>query len=71
MNPLGFMFVAIGVFAISGAVGDWDWFMNHRKSRLFVRLFSRLGARCFYILLGTGLMIFGFALALGMVDDGR
>jgi hypothetical protein len=45
-----------GIFAIVGAVGDWDWFMTNNKARIFVSLFGRTGARIFYIVLGLFLV---------------
>jgi hypothetical protein len=66
---MGLLFVAIGLFAICGAACDWEWFMNHRKARLFVAAFTRAGARIFYILLGGGLTTLGVLLALGILQS--
>ena len=44
--------VFAGLFAIVGAVMDWDWFMNNGWARPFVKLFGRQGARAFYVVLG-------------------
>ncbi len=68
MNPVGLLFVAGGAFSIVGAACDWDWFMNARKARLFVKLFSRNGARVFYGILGTALVVLGVLGATGVVD---
>ena len=48
--------VLAGLFTIVCAAGDYDWFMNHRKARLFVGIFGRNGARAFYVVLGVGLI---------------
>lgn len=66
---LGWFIALCGVFSICGAAFDADWFMNHRKARLFVSLFGRVGARIFYGLLGSGLVVLGTSLALGFVKD--
>ena len=71
MNPIGFFFVAAGIFAIAGAVCDWDWFMNARKARFVVALLTRNGARIFYGLLGAGLAVLGVMLALGLIEASR
>lgn len=41
---------------IAAAVGDWDWFFENMRARLFVHLFGRDGARVFYALLGAFVM---------------
>lgn len=67
MNPDGLLLIAIGSFAISGAFFDWEWFMNHHKARFLTAIFGRTGARTFYCLLGSGLVIFGMLIAAGFV----
>ncbi|MBD2090179.1 immunity 17 family protein [Microcoleus sp. FACHB-1515] len=49
---------AAGLFTIVGAIQDWDWFMNHRRAWIFVKLLGRKGARIFYIILGTAIALF-------------
>jgi hypothetical protein len=49
----------VGFFTVAGGVFDWEWFMGHWKSRLFVKLFGRNGARVFYIALGLGVSAVG------------
>lgn len=46
-----------GIFSILGALYDWDFFFNNRKAQSFVQLFGRKGARIFYFILGTVLLI--------------
>ncbi|MFH1230443.1 MAG: immunity 17 family protein [Planctomycetota bacterium] len=58
---------ACGVFAICGAAFDWEFFMNHRKARFFIRLFGRTGARIFYGLLGIILVVIGVLIAIGII----
>lgn len=69
MNPVGLILVAIGMFAVCGAVFDWDWFMSHRKARFFVTILTRTGARIFYALLGSGLIVVGILFAMGIAKD--
>ncbi len=59
MNLLGLLFVGAGLIAMAGALFNWDWFMNHPKSRFMVRILTRKGARIFYGCLGLGLFIYG------------
>lgn len=68
MNLYGLLFVAIGVFALCGSGFDWEWFMNGRKARFFVRIFGRNGARVFYGILGVGFVIAGVLAMLGVVE---
>jgi len=51
-----------GVFSIVCAVRDYDWFMNHPKAWLFVKLFGRNGARVFYVVLGVLIVVSAFFL---------
>ena len=54
-----------GIFSILAAAQNWNFFFESRKSRLFVGLFGREGARVVYALLGVGLLLGG--LYLGFV----
>ena len=67
MNPIGLLFVALGVFTALAAALDWEWFMGDPKARFFVRSFGRGGARIFYTLLGFGLIVFGALMAVGII----
>jgi hypothetical protein len=69
MNPIGLLFVALGVFTALAAALDWDWFMEDRKARFIVRLFGRGGARMFYALLGFGFIVLGAFVAAGVILD--
>ena len=55
---------ACAAFTIICAVGNWDWFMNHSKARLWINLFGRDGARIFYILVGLGLAGLGIMMLM-------
>jgi hypothetical protein len=67
MGP-GLIFLAIGIFTLSGAIFDWDWFMNSRKAKFFVTIFSRPGARIFYGLLGSGFFVLGILAMFGVIS---
>lgn len=47
---------------------DWDWFMNSRRARFFVKVFGRMGARIFYGLLGAAFVIFGLLTLFGVIQ---
>lgn len=68
MDIFGLFLVAIGIFALFGALFNWDWFMNSRRARLFVRLLSRNGARIFYAVIGLSLVVLGLLGTLGIID---
>ncbi len=61
------IFIVVGLFSLAGAAFDWEWFMGSRKAAIFVRLFSRIGARIFYALLGLFLLGLGAAGLLGLI----
>ncbi|MFI4861219.1 MAG: immunity 17 family protein [Phycisphaerales bacterium JB063] len=61
------LFAALGVFAVVGAVANWDWYMNSKKAQNLSRLLTRNGARVFYILIGAGLAAFGTLVVLGKI----
>jgi hypothetical protein len=58
----GIVILLAGLFSIVCAAFDFDWFMNNRRASLFVKLFTRNGARVFYIVLGIVLCIMGVAI---------
>lgn len=60
--PITVGLVLVGLFPIAAAYFDWEWFMTHRKTRLFVSALGRKGARIFYALLGLAFIIAGIAL---------
>lgn len=65
----GLILVGAGLFSIVGAVLNKDWFMDNRKARPLVKLFSRNGARVFYIALGVGIVVVGALLMAGVIKD--
>ena len=71
MNPIGFLFIAFGVFTVLGAALDWELFMGHRKARFFVGIMGRGGARVFYGFIGMGLVVLGTLFLAGIIRDTR
>ena len=67
MNPVGLIFVVAGLFSILGAAKNWDWFMDHRRARIWVKLFGREGARIFYYILGLFLLGIGGLMTIGVI----
>ncbi len=63
--------IAIGVFALCGAAFDWEFFMNHRKARFFIRILGRPGTRIFYGLLGSALVVVGALIAIGIIQTSK
>lgn len=64
MNPIGLLIAAVGVFAIAAARRDWPWFWNSRRAKTATHLFGRRGARAFYVVLGSILILAGFGAAV-------
>ncbi len=67
MNYISLVVVFAGLFAVVCAAMDFDWFMEHRKARLIVKLFTRNGARIFYVIAGLLLSAVGVLLFLGII----
>lgn len=59
--PVTFFAWLVGIFVIMAAALDWNWFFDHPKAKFFVAHFGRGGARAFYVALGFGLIVLGFA----------
>jgi hypothetical protein len=59
-----FLLIATGLFCITSSLFNWDWYFNHPRARLLVRLFGRMGARVVYAILGAVLILFGASSAL-------
>ena len=62
----GFIYVAAGLYSIGGAAFNWNFFMNCCPAPLFAMLLGRRGTRIFYVLLGTGFLVFGVLIELGI-----
>lgn len=67
-NIAGIVVILCGMFSAAGGLFGWDWFLNHRKARLWVKLLGRNGARGFYVVLGVALAGFGSALLMGVLE---
>ncbi len=68
MHYEGFILIGAGLFSVAGGAFNWDWFMNSRKARFFVKTLTRNGARIVYGVLGTALVIIGALILLGIVE---
>ena len=70
MHPvvIGLIFTFVGLFSLAGGVLDWNWFMNHYRSRFMTHVLGRSGARIFYSVLGIALVVLGLMIAMGVVD---
>ena len=61
------LFIFGGLFSLTGAILDWEWFMTNYKAAVFVRILGRNGARLLYALLGLVLVALGFGGAFGLI----
>jgi small neutral amino acid transporter SnatA (MarC family) len=59
--------IIAGLFSSICAGMDFDFFMNHRKARFFVKILGRNGARIFYVLLGIAMIIVGVGFFTGII----
>ncbi len=62
---VGSVAVALGLFFFFVAVSNWEWYFSLRSAKILQRCFGRIGARVFYLLLGTGMVVLGVAITLG------
>ncbi len=51
--------ILVGAFSLLGGLLGWDLLMNHRQARLLTRLVGRTGARAFYVVVGSIVVILG------------
>lgn len=49
------LIVLAGLLAMLGGLLNWDWFIAQRRTAFLVTLLGRMGARLFFIHLGTAL----------------
>jgi hypothetical protein len=59
--------ILVGLFSLTAAMLDAEWFMTNYKAAVMVRVLGRTGARVFYALLGLFLIALGAAAALGVI----
>jgi len=67
MKATSIILILAGLYTLIGAIGNWDWFMENRKARRWVKIAGRNGARVFYILVGTVLIIIGTLFSVGII----
>ena len=53
LDEFKWLFLIGGIFALSAAITDWDWFFNGKRAAVFVKSFGRKGARTFYAIVGV------------------
>lgn len=63
-----FFCLGAGIFTLGSSFMDWDFFMNNRKARIFVKLFGRNGARVFYSLLGLAFVALSIAFLFDLIE---
>jgi hypothetical protein len=68
MDPIGFLLIAGGLFGICGAICNWDWFFRARKARFMVDAIGRTGARVFYGILGSAIVVAGVMTLMGLIE---
>ncbi len=53
------LFIVLGIFSMTAAACNMEWYFRTDGARLFVRYLGRNGARLFYFLLGMALVACG------------
>lgn len=68
MNLTALVLMITGAFIFTGALLDWNWFMDGNRARLMSRLLGSRGrTRILYMVLGGGIFLFGLLGGLGIV----
>jgi hypothetical protein len=62
---VGIVSAALGLFLLTAAALNWQWYYQVRTARLLEARFGRAGARCVHALVGFGLIALGIAVANG------
>ena len=68
MNLWGLLWLLFGLLFIAGAVLNWGWFMNSRRSRFLSQFITETGTRIFYIALGIALVVWGILELAGVIS---
>lgn len=71
INPdlfVGAVAIAIGLFVMSAALFNWEWYYQLHKARWIESICGRGGARVFFGVLGLALIVLGAAIATGMLS---
>lgn len=55
------IFILLGVFSLSAAIFNYNWYFNTQGAAMFIKWFGRGGARIFYAILGLVLIACGIA----------
>jgi hypothetical protein len=71
MNGRGLIFILIGLFTLCAVGFEWNWFMNNRKTQALAAVLGRNGARLFYGLLATFVIVLGILISLGILKGFR
>jgi hypothetical protein len=56
--------IMAGLFSLTGAILNWEWYYEFRKAKSLVNLFGRDGTRIIYLALGLFLVGGGIIFAL-------
>ncbi len=62
---VGAVTIGLGVFLVTVAAANWQWYYSLTTARLLKRWFGARGARWFHALLGILLVTLGVAVARG------
>jgi hypothetical protein len=64
---VGSVAIVIGLLSLAVAVINWSWFYQLRLARRCESRWGRRGARVYYFILGSLLILLGLAIALGRI----
>lgn len=65
---IGTLVILSGLFSLISSIKDWNFFFESTRARFLVRILGRTGARIFYGLLGSALVIGGLLLTCNLIS---
>ena len=66
-SVIGVLMAAAGLFVLAGSLFNWDWYWERRRTRVWVDLFGRTGARLFYGVVGLAVLVWGSLMVAGVI----
>ena len=67
---IGLFLAAVGLFVLAGSAFNWEWYWDRRRTRVWVDLLGRAGARILYAIMGAAVLVLGVLMAAGVIAFG-
>jgi small neutral amino acid transporter SnatA (MarC family) len=64
---VGILVILSGLFSLISSIKNWNFFFENTRARFIVRILGRTGARIFYGILGSALVLMGILLTFNLI----